>query len=101
MWSKEIDQHGSEDLIKLLVGNKSDMEIKKVVDYTRAKVRLVAFFITPESLLLFYGGAASWTANQRVGSSGILLSCVDTSLRTDRLKMFSRGACVKEGTVLC
>lgn len=39
-WLQEIDRYATEGVNKLLVGNKSDMADKKVVDYTVAKVRI-------------------------------------------------------------
>lgn len=44
-WLQEIDRYATEGVNKLLVGNKSDMADKKVVEYTVAKVRwLVRLF---------------------------------------------------------
>lgn len=40
-WLQEIDRYATEGVNKLLVGNKSDMSDKKVVEYTVAKVRLM------------------------------------------------------------
>ena len=37
-WLNEIDRYANESVNKLLVGNKSDLTSKKVVDYQTAKV---------------------------------------------------------------
>ena len=45
-WLQEIDRYASENVNKLLVGNKCDLTTKKVVDYTTAKVCLKFDFQT-------------------------------------------------------
>lgn len=46
-WLQEIDRYATEGVNKLLVGNKSDMSDKKVVEYSVAKVRYIFFASTP------------------------------------------------------
>lgn len=48
-WLAEIDRYASEGVNKLLVGNKSDLTNKKVVEYTAAKVN-GWLFMTRDSL---------------------------------------------------
>ena len=48
-WLNEIDRYASENVNKLLVGNKCDLTTNKVVSYETAKVILSLFH-----LLLFY-----------------------------------------------
>ena len=43
-WLNEIDRYASENVNKLLVGNKSDLTAKKVVDTETAKVGLMCTF---------------------------------------------------------
>ena len=44
-WLQEIDRYATEGVNKLLVGNKSDMADKKVVEYTVAKVLCLPAFL--------------------------------------------------------
>lgn len=50
-WLEEIDRYACENVSKLLVGNKSDLASKKVVDFTTAKVSPL--------LLQYYGKVCS------------------------------------------
>jgi len=45
-WLAEIDRYASEGVNKLLVGNKSDLTSKKVVEYTVAKVQWGRLFFS-------------------------------------------------------
>ena len=40
MWLKEIERYAADYVEKLLIGNKSDLVAKKVVEYSIAKVQL-------------------------------------------------------------
>lgn len=45
-WLQEIDRYATEGVNKLLVGNKSDMSDKKVVDYQVAKVCYLSKYLS-------------------------------------------------------
>lgn len=54
-WLQEIDRYATEGVNKLLVGNKSDMSDKKVVEYTVAKVwdSIIAPMLEPCQAMVF------------------------------------------------
>jgi GTPase SAR1 family protein len=45
-WLNEIDRYASDNVNKLLVGNKSDLTANKVVSYETAKVDLFYLYVT-------------------------------------------------------
>ena len=47
-WLNEIDRYASDNVNKLLVGNKCDLTDKKVVSYETAKVSYSTLFLTHE-----------------------------------------------------
>jgi len=62
-WLQEIDRYATEGVNKLLVGNKSDMSDKKVVEYTVAKVR------------------ETWCLHKRISwSIELILTCENTGV---------------------
>jgi hypothetical protein len=61
-WLQEIDRYATEGVNKLLVGNKSDMSDKKVVEYTVAKVRPITCSISPVQYhMRVLNHAEAWT----------------------------------------
>lgn len=80
-WLQEIDRYATEGVNKLLVGNKSDMADKKVVDYTVAKVR--THFLSPPPPLPRHL-TTNGTAHSPSSHAGTLLIAIGpTLLNTD------------------
>ena len=52
-WLNEIDRYASENVNKVLVGNKSDLTANKVVSYETAKVKLIFLSKLLSSIILF------------------------------------------------
>ena len=61
-WLQEIDRYATEGVNKLLVGNKSDMSDKKVVEYTVAKVCFPGSLLPglPNTIILNYFSCILW-----------------------------------------
>lgn len=59
-WLAEIDRYASEGVNKLLVGNKSDLTNKKVVEYTAAKVCLIVQLNTKTRIDLLHIILTTW-----------------------------------------
>jgi GTPase SAR1 family protein len=53
-WLNEIDRYASDNVNKLLVGNKCDLTDKKVVSYETAKVSYATLFLTHISVVKFH-----------------------------------------------
>ena len=52
-WLNEIDRYASDNVNKLLVGNKSDLTANKVVSYETAKVKRCTLYLISVTLVLF------------------------------------------------
>ena len=52
-WLNEIDRYASENVNKVLVGNKSDLTANKVVSYETAKVKLISLAKLLSSITIF------------------------------------------------
>ena len=59
MWLKEVDAHAPASVNKMLVGNKSDLASKKIIDYTTAKVSQTHGTVSVSLTHHTYGGTVS------------------------------------------
>lgn len=73
-WLNEIDRYANENVNKLLVGNKSDLTSKRVVDYATAKVRRGC------TLQQFVRARHSWFSCS-LGSCAVTRLCAPTPAR--------------------
>ncbi|KAG5222567.1 GTP-binding protein of the rab [Salix suchowensis] len=63
-WLQEIDRYASEGVNKLLVGNKSDLTSKKVVEYSVAKTSAKNATNVEQAFLTMNGSSSSGPANK-------------------------------------
>ena len=75
-WLQEIDRYATEGVNKLLVGNKSDMSDKKVVEYTVAKVHT-----SPPSVLDELDGLALTTPAFQEFADSLGIPFLETSAK--------------------
>jgi len=52
-WLSEIDRYASDNVCKLLVGNKCDLVDSKVVDTEKAKVKILFLILLFKTLAVF------------------------------------------------
>ena len=44
-WVNDLDENGGDHVVKVLLGNKSDLEDKRAVSYEEAKVEIISVLI--------------------------------------------------------